>query len=492
MSIDKLDEAIQRAENLKLRVDGLLLASDSYYDESPFVSPMNNPSLGAKFGGQIKNSILKFASDREPIGKWVVFWAAQDIFDNWFKVIDPKDINNNILDISSQKALNKINAKQTLQRAITFERRYGTAVILCAYTNAGNWDKALPLNDDPLNPKLTPDEKNCKLLQITPYRWPDVNVTKVDEEATSLRYGQPEFYEITRSAQVSTEPTKAHWTKVIHIATRLDEKNYEGQSVLEPVYDDLTGYRNTRWGQYQTLYRYGSGFPHIKIPGATKKQIRTWIEGGEFDDLFSRTYFVSGGDDEDIEFKGVQEVTLNPEPYNKMSMENLSMGTRIPQDILKGASAGTISGSEVNERQYFKYITSEQKQVEPIVRDILERLMDTGQIAWNYEEKPYEIQWGSAFEVNKKDQATIQLLQARADQLKTQYMTINELREEKGLDHIEGGDVVIGIENLKGKVPTKSEKEPKEEEQEPSEEEEPDKPAVETRQQAERDQDQSG
>ncbi|MHA2068339.1 MAG: anti-CBASS protein Acb1 family protein, partial [Candidatus Thorarchaeota archaeon] len=306
----------------------------------------------------------------------------------------------------------------------------------------------------------------------------------VDERDDSLRYGQPDIYQIRRSADVSTAFTDAHWTKVILVATRLDEENYEGDSVLTPIYDDATGYRNMRWGEYQTIYRYGSGFPHIKIPGASKKQISNWIAEGEFDDIFSRTYFVSGGENEDIEFKGVQEVSLNPEPYNKMSLQNLAMGTRIPQDILVGATAGSISGSDVNERQYFKFISSEQIQVEPVVRMVLERLMDTGQIDWDYKEKPYEIVWGSAFEINKKDQATISLLEARSNSLKTQWMTVNEIRAENGLPSVPGGDIVIGLAQLQPRESSNPEK--KEAEEEPSEEEEPEKKVSETRQRTER------
>lgn len=140
-----------------------------------------------------------------------------------------------------------------------------------------------------------------------------------------------------------------------------------------------------------------------------------------------------GDEAETIEFIGVQDVTLNPAPYNEMAIWNLSMATRIPQDILKGVSAGRITGSEVNERAYFKFIKSEQSNVEPIVRELIDRLIDTGQVTHRDERrtsptKDYRIEWNYPQLIHERDQATIEYLKERAQAERLRYRTIDEVR----------------------------------------------------------------
>jgi len=219
-----------------------------------------------------------------------------------------------------------------------------------------------------------------------------------------------------------------------------------------------TGFRNARWAQYETLFRVGSGFPHIHIPNATRKQIEDWIGAGRFEDINARGYFVSSGigdEAESIEFIGVQDVTLNPEPYNEMAAWNLSMASRIPQDILKGVSAGRITGSEVNERAYFKFINAEQSNVEHIVRELIDRVIETGQVI--HEDgrrrdptKEYLIEWNYPQLTPELSQAQIDFLSQRAQTERLEYMTINEVRAKADpplppLENEEDGNTVLGI-----------------------------------------------
>jgi len=97
-----------------------------------------------------------------------------------------------------------------------------------------------------------------------------VTEVKVDEDRNSERFGLPELYKVKVS---SGEEVEVHFSRVIHFATRKLEPGYNGISVLEPVWDDLTVLRNIRLGMGQTMYRYGSGFPVVTVKGATKEQI---------------------------------------------------------------------------------------------------------------------------------------------------------------------------------------------------------------------------
>mgnify|MGYP001059734370 CR=1 FL=1 len=445
------------ARDARRRVGGLISGRGAAADSASYLPP-NAPRTFTPMQGfgsrDVGEAELLFDSQREPVIKWLVYWVAVDIFDNWFKVVDPENPEDPSLDEAVQRVLLELDAKRQLTRLLTFERRYGTAVMLCAYTGEGGdgWETPIYNEDGGLT------GGGHKLLQITPYPWSKVKVGEedVDKDEGSLRYGLPVYYEITRSK--SFTPLKAHWSRVIHAATRLDEGPYEGTSVIYAIYDDATGFRNARWAQYETLFRYGSGFPHIHLPNATRAQIESWIGAGSFQDINARGFFVSGGvgdEAESIEFVGVQDVSLNPAPYNEMAVWNLSMASRIPQDILKGVSAGRITGSEVNERAYFKFIQAEQSNAEHIVRELVDRIIETGQVSYQDKRKrtptrDYAIHWNYPQLIHERDRATIGYLNERANAERCEYMTVNEVRAKNGLPALPGdeGDVVLGIKRL--------------------------------------------
>ena len=414
---------------------------------------------------QIPDSTMLFASQREPVVRWLVYWVASDIFDNWFKVVDPENRNSDDLDKAVQKVLTDLNAKQELIRLIVFERRYGTAVMLLGYTGFDDesWKNPVYESSVGLNNPQDFIGGQSKILQITPYPWSKISVQEHDENVSSFRFGLPDIYRIDRGTDETTTPetyslgtieTDVNWSRLIHAATRLDEHRYEGESVVVAVYDDATGFRNMRWGEYETIFRYGAGFPVFTFPWATKEQIQAWIAAGNVANLNARGFFVAGEEGETVEFIGTKGTALNPGDYNTMALEALSMATRIPKDVLRGASAGTISGSEVNERAKYQMISSEQSLVEPVVRELINRLMDTGQIQYRDKRRgdvsrDYEIVWNYPEIVNEKDRATTDFLSERKNTEKLNYMTVNELRAELGMKDVEGGDIVIGIEKQK-------------------------------------------
>lgn len=411
-------------------------AQDTYESGPALRIPYTTPSRGGSFGETITDDSRLFASQREPVVRWLVGWVASDIFDNWFKVklVDEKatEAESAELDRKVQAQLILLDAQRQLTRLTVFERRYGWSVLLIAYDDA----KTLP----DFNKAV---KKKAQIKQITPYPKTKITVQEVVTDPRDLRLGLPKIYTISRGSQELN--TQVHYSRVIHDAPRLDEHPYEGVSIIDAIYDDVTGYRNIRWSEYQAMYRYGTGFPHITIPNATREQIQQWIASGYFKDLFTRSFFVSA-QGEDIQFKGVQSVTLNPEPYNKISLDNLAIGTRIPQDVLKGVSAGALTGSEVNERAYHKLISSEESDIEFVPRDLIDRLMDSGQIDHDRTAKPYLIEWNSSFEINEKDTAQIELWQAQTRTMQLNYMTVNDVRTKlEGLDPIDGGDVCLGL-----------------------------------------------
>jgi hypothetical protein len=386
--------------------------------------------LGAEFGQPITDVNITFAVKREPVAHRIVFAVAHDVFDNWFEV-EPleEDVDEEEFNEAVQRVLLLLNAKDVFTQAAVFERAYGWSIVVIGYQ-----DKAPTLKV----PVLAPE----KIVGLEAYSPPMVTEVKVDENRNSERFGLPELYKVKIS---SREEVEVHFSRVIHFVTRKLEPGYKGISVLEPVWDDLTVLRNIRWGMGQTMYRYGSGFPVVTVKGATKEQIDQYKR--EWGPLTAQTSMWAD-ENTTIEFKGLAGRALDPEPYYTPIMENISAGTSIPMAILRGAQAGQLAGSEVNEREYFKLISDCQSRYEPGIMDLIDRLMETKQIP----DVHYRIKWLGGFEVNPRDKAAAELDRVRALALMTDWMTVNEIREVEGLERIPGGDVVLGLSKVQSGV----------------------------------------
>ncbi len=411
------------------------------------------------FGGAIGDLERLFASQREPILKWLVSYVASDIYDQGIRVVEVGNENDDTLDNAVQAVLLKLKAKKVLTRLTVFERRWGTSALLLSYsTTEEKFDWKTPVYNE--DGKLL--DAKTELLQITPYPLSRLKIAKEIKDKSSLRYGQPEFYDILRGNLVT--PLRVHWTRVILDAPRLDEHPYLGLSVMDPVWDDATGWRNIRWALYQMLWRYGMGYPHFQFEGADQDDLDDWEAAGGLTDFFVRGVFLSD-EKASVKFVGLEGITVDPKEYINMAYMSMATGSRISQDILKGVSAGAVTGSETNLKEYAKKISNEQSDVEDVPLELILRLMETGQVDFDYENKAFAIEWKGAFELSEVDDARVQLQQSMARKNETEYLTINEVREKAGAEGPleEGGDVVLGVERLKKaepNIPPKPEEEP--------------------------------
>jgi hypothetical protein len=387
-------------------------------------------SSQADFGEPINEEDLLFAVQREPVAYRIVFQVAHDIFDNWFKVEDTAEKPDPNFDKQVQTVLAQLNAKSVFTQMAVFERLFGWSIIVEGYADHGKTLEA---------PVESPQEIR-DIVAYSPLQF-SVQTSDEDTEEKSERFGLPVFYTLARTG---INQVKVHFSRVIHSATRLLTHPYNGISVLEPVYDDLTVLRNVRWGLGQTIFRYGSGFPDVEVQGATKKMLDDLEQSQQFRSLQSRTYFLHS-DKTKLDFKGLAGRALDPEPYYLPIMENISAGSGVPLAILRGAQAGELTGSEVNEREYFKLISDAQSRYEPGVRALIDTLIACGQVKTNV--KDYKIVWLGGFELSEKDKAVVELNLAQAREKKSAWMTIDEIRAEEGLKELPqgAGKVVLGI-----------------------------------------------
>jgi len=388
-------------------------------------------ALGLGFGEKYTNSDLIYAVEREPYAFKMVFQVAQDMFDKWFEVKDPrKDDQDKELNANVQTELSKLKAQSIFTDAAVHERGLGWSIMVVGYEDEGE-----TLEDPAKDPESIKDLAVYSPFQIG-------SRIQEDEEPDSKRYGLPVLYPVRRAPKAKL--ASIHYSCVIHFATRLLKHRYKGVPVTGPCWDDLTSIRNCRWGVAQTLYRYGGGFPVVTIDGADKEGLQEFAN--YWGPLTARTSLFKN-EKQKIEFMGLQGRALNPENYILAIMDELSAGSGIPRAILRGAQAGALTGSEVNEREYFKVVSDAQKRFEPGVRFLIDQLIKIKQVETSVKPGEYEVEWVGAFEINPRDRMAAFYDESRARALQTDYLTVNEIRAQMDppLDEVDGGDVVLGL-----------------------------------------------
>ena len=378
--------------------------------------PRTPLSRGAKFGEAITPQALTFAVRREPVAKKLVMDVAEDIFDKWFTVEaivkdEQKPEAGKSLDESVQSVLEKLNAKFILTRAAQYERRYGWSIIVLGFKDTAGLE--------------TPVANASEIDHLATYSPRAVTVETEDEDSKSDRFGLPLIYKINRGkgSQITV-----HYTRVLHVATRLDEHPWAGIPVLETVWDDMTVYRNMRWASGQVYWRL-PGLMVFTLPqNYTKDEIQNFFNS--LGDPNVRT-FIGLPSDKKLEILGAAGKVLNPEDFTNPILRSISMGSGIPKQKLEGTEAGAITGSEVNQREYYKYVSDQQKMYESqMVGPLIDKLIEIGQIAPNVD---YKIQWVSGFQLDIATENAAKLADAQAAASELKYMLVDEVRAKRNL-----------------------------------------------------------
>lgn len=261
-----------------------------------------------------------------------------------------------------------------------------------------------------------------------------MSVDVEDEDEKSARFGLPVKYFVNRGKGKSF---RVHFSRVLHVATRLDEHPWAGVPVLEAVWDDLTVYRNIRWAAGQVYWRM-PGLMKFTFPKDYKKEdIEAFFSAlGEPN---ART-FIALPEDKQLEILSAAGRVLDPSLFTDPILRSISMGSGIPKQKLEGTEAGAITGSEVNQREYYKYVSDQQKLYEDqIIAPLLDQMMKIKQLKTNVD---YRIEWANAFQLDPAAEATIRLQEAQRDLILLRYMTIDEVRNlhgEKPLSEVTSG-----------------------------------------------------
>jgi len=375
--------------------------------------PRTELAKGAKFGEAITPQALRFAVRREPVAKRVVYDVAEDVFEKWFEVRPIKaggEQPDLTLNEKVQAEFEKLHAKTAFIKAAEYERLYGWSIIVLGLEDsAGSLDQ--------------PAANVTRVDHLAVYSPRAVSVLKEDTEKESDRFGLPVLYEVNRG---HGDTIKVHHSRVLHVATRLDEHPYQGVSVLEHIWDDMTVYRNLRWALGQVYWRM-AGLMVFTLPADTSDA--AWQEFiSKVGDPNARTFLMLP-DDKKVEILSAAGRVLDPNQFIDPILRSISIGTGIPKQKLEGAEAGALASSETNQRDYYKYISGQQVLYEDqMVAPLIDLMMDIGQLP----DFDYNIEWHSAFELDIATEAAAKLADAQTAREELRYRTVDEVRGSRG------------------------------------------------------------
>jgi hypothetical protein len=425
--------------------------------------PQADTTYGAGFGDSISDGDRAFAACREPIAHFLTYIVAADMVDKWFVVNDPDtEEADPELDRSIQEQLTALKFKRYLRVAIESARIYGRSLLVGGFSDAKD-----------VSALSKPRSKGAQLLQLAVYpetyqqaKVKEFMVETIDTNPVSPRYTLPVTYKLVRqstneSGQAVSDNITVHYTRCVELG--------DGTSVLDKVWDDMGCGRNIRWGAAQWMYRTGSGFPVVGFPaGTTATQLQDWFTSGMFDNLMSRTgIFIAQNSIQEntgmtFDFKGPAGVSLDPTPFYTSNIQQIAIATGYPQAKLIGAQAGAVTGSEVNQQEYYKAISRDQESYcEEPIRWVLSCLAESGQanliktasdkrgftffnklFRRDYRHKAvsnYVIEWNSAFELSELDEEQVAFTHAQTQEKKLGWMSKDEIRAEEGLDPLPDG-----------------------------------------------------
>jgi hypothetical protein len=131
--------------------------------------------------------------------------------------------------------------------------------------------------------------------------------------------------------------TKVFWFEFYH------ERDWRGQSILFPIWDQLVYARNITHNMCQYDMRMGSGFPDITI-GKDVDETEVAAMKVAVEDLDSKNAFFHPEGTE-LKFMGTDKATNFPE-HLRILLEQIAGGTGFPKEFLNGEAKGAVLASE--------------------------------------------------------------------------------------------------------------------------------------------------
>lgn len=350
---------------------------------------------------------------QHPIANYVTYKIGRNAIDDWFTFRDPKTGEEIMEDVLER--LGELLLRENMINAVIYERVHGWSWLYLGQK------------------KFRTEEEDDTIALVDWFTPRNAEVVSYD------KLGSPETIRITVQTGKASSTVDKHYdlpaSDFILVRTRPYDRSEKGITAYDSIWDVLNyeyltlhsmAFYDIKIGQGMLVMTYKG-----KIDANVKARAQTMFENMSV----KRSMVIEEAKVSGLDWKGASASRTDFEGHHNILLELSSGGSGVPKDCMTGASAGAITGSEVNHKALYAVLNEVQRSVEYVIREVVERLGKGSQ--------PYVIKWKLVFAHDEMEQAQIQLLKAQALQLSQPWTTLNELRKEQGKPSKPGGDEIV-------------------------------------------------
>lgn len=361
---------------------------------------------------------------RGDIAARVVTIYPQETWSEDPMIFETEDESETEFEKAWNKLLKAIPIYSLLQRADILSGIGRFGVLLLGTDDGKLLSEPLDGIDDRGLPTGTRPER--KLLYLRTFEESVLTISKLENDTTNPRYGQPYTYSVnfTDQSGMSSLSQTVHWSRIIHIADNRTNSEVFGAPRMEVVVNRLLDLKKTAGGSGEMFWK--GGFPGLSIETqpseeeitldteATKEQIEQYMNG-------LQRYIATIG----LTAKSLSVQVADPGPHVDMQLKLIGAALGVPWRIFVGSEVGQLA-SGMDTRRWNQRITRRRNDyVTPyVIRPFVDRLIAVGvlplpkngyQVEWKDPNTPSEDEKAAVGQ--KRTSAMKDYVQSGADQL---------------------------------------------------------------------------
>ena len=343
---------------------------------------------------------LDFVARNDPVANFIVFGVSEMIFDDWFMLVDENgdELANNA---KIQRELRRLGAKKVFTQCLAAMRRFGKCYL---YTGKNRY---------------IPEVEGGKIASLHCFTPLECVIHEYDD------VGQPKTMKIERS--IGKGNTKEGL--ILYLPAK-DFIFWEIEdSVLKPIWDMLVYERYIFHSMAFFDMKIGAGlFVGYAEAGFGDEAKGKW--NTTFADIsVKRSIILDKGELSDLKFVGPTGHVTDFVEHIQMCIKAIAVATNLPYELLMGAAAGAVTGSETNIKLGDEFERRVKGSIEPYFIELLSRM------GWN--DDPL-FEWLVKSAQTEEVKANIEQVHAQAQATKT-HLTIDEKREIDGYEPLPDG-----------------------------------------------------
>lgn len=261
--------------------------------------------------------------------------------------------------------------------------------------------------ESPLQSVSSPDA----IRYLTPISQDNAKISEFDKDAQSERYGLPLFYSLTLSR--GQEPSRVHWTRIVHIAEGQLENDIYGKPRLRAVWNRLDDLDKILGGGAEATWkRVDPGLqvdinPEIELSPEEEDLLDAELD--EYHHGMRRHIRTRGGK--------ISPLAANVAAFasNATSiMEQISGTVGIPKRILIGSERGELSSLQDRDNWTDRVTERRRSFATPTILSLANRFIDIGALPTPAE--PATVVYPEIEELNSAQKATVAVALTNANQ----------------------------------------------------------------------------